>query len=173
MYKKHIILYLSIVTIVLSLGIAYASIVTKGFTIDGITSAEVDTSQFDVKFIGTPSVNIGTTSATINASIDSLDDHKAHLDVSGLKTKGQTVTASYVIHNSSHDLSASLASPNITNSNPEYFQVFSTFDNNNLLLTKGNDITLTISVKLLKTPISSNSVASNTTITIVATPVQP
>jgi hypothetical protein len=176
MKKKQLVIYLVVVVGILALGIGYAAIATQGFTINGNLSSDVDTDQFKVKFTGTPLTNIGTTNATMSATIDSSDStsRTATLNVSGLKARGETVTATYTIINDSSDLTANLGTPTVTNNNPTYFNVTATYGANGDTILAGNTTTIIVTVELLKTPIdTADNLTSTTKVTFDATPSHP
>jgi hypothetical protein len=173
MYKGKVVISLAIITIILTLSIVYAAVINKGFQIGGLLSSDVDPSLFIVRFTGVPTVNLGNTSASVTALIDENDNKKAILNVDELKTAGQTVSATFTVVNDSASLKASLGTPVISNNNSEYYEVSSSYNTNNPLLASGQTAELTITVRLLKTPIDKNAnIESDTIITLVATPVQ-
>jgi hypothetical protein len=173
MKKKQVVIVLVVIVGILALGIGYAAIATQGFRINGNLSSNVDSSQFNVRFTGTPSTNVGSTGATASATLDGTDTNgrTANLSVSGLTAKDQTVTATYNIINNSASLKANLGTPSITVPNDDYFAVTTEYANAELAA-NGGTTTLTVTVRMKKTPIDPDDtkLSSAVTITFDATP---
>ncbi|MBR3613572.1 MAG: leucine-rich repeat domain-containing protein [Clostridia bacterium] len=160
---NKIILTVAIVAVLL-LGIGYAAIQNITLNISGSAAADPSQSNFKVMFSGTPTVSDDT---YVTASIT--DDTNATINVAGLTKKGDVVTATYTVQNASEDLSADLAVSTI-NSNTEYFTLISELDKSSLVA--GEATTLTVTVKLTKTPIV-DSVSTTIGVQLEAMPVQP
>lgn len=162
-----VVLFLAIVLV----AVGYAAITNVTLNINGTAQAAANQDNFSVEFTGTPTVS---DEDKVTATIDSTDATQATLDVTGLTAKGDTVTATYTIKNLSEDLSASLATPPVTNDNPTYFNVTTSFGGNPTIA-KGETTTLTVTVELLKTPIdaATEDLDAEIGVEIVATPVQP
>lgn len=155
---------------VLLVGIGYAS-VTRVLKITGSATVSPDNDNFIVQFTGTPTKE---GNGTITAEIDEADATKATISVAGLTTKDQVATATYTIENASKaaDLTAylSIDAENTTNSNTDYFQVTHEFAEESIGV--GDTTTVTVTVKVLKTPIDAAE-TSNITITLNASPEAP
>ena len=164
MTKTSKIIIAFVIVAVLILGIAYAAIQNVTLHITGTATAGASQENFTVKFSGTPEVS---DSDKVTAAVT--DDINATINVSGLSSKGEVVTARYTIQNTSADLSANL-SATLSNSNTEFFNV--TYDFESESITSAEATTITVTVELLKTPIEE-SVSSTVGIQIVAEPVQP
>ena len=97
------------------------------------------------------------------------DSTHARINVEGLTAKGDVVTATYKVQNTSSDLSANL-SVLTTNSNEEYFTITSQLGKSTL--TAGEETTLTITIQLIKTPIN-DGINSIIGLQLTSEPVQP
>lgn len=155
-----------IVLAILLIGVGYAAITAVTLRISGTAEAEGNQANFTVEFVKEPAPETsgkGTISATVT------DEHNAVLNVSDLTAKGDTAIATYTIQNTSADLSANLKA-NVVNGNDENFETTYSFGKTSL--THGDTTTLTVTVKLLKTPIT-DSVNTTIGVQITAEPVQP
>ena len=96
------------------------------------------------------------------------------MNVTGLTAKGNTATATFEIENTSADLSAALSVVDpVENSNPEYFDVTYNIADPVIGVNETTaTTTITVTVKLIKTPITQDE---ETTIGIIlnADPQQP
>ena len=164
MSKTSKIILVTIIATCILLGLGYAAIQNITLNVIGTVAADPNQANFKVGFVGTPEVSDGTyVSAGITNSTN------ATIDVSGLTTKGQKVTATYNIKNDSKDLSSDL-SVKATSSNTEYFVVSSRLNKSSLVA--GEETTVTVTVELSKTLIE-NSASTNIGITLDAYPVEP
>ena len=164
MSKTNKIIVVALLAAVLLLGVGYAAIQNITLNISGTAAADPSQSNFKVMFTGTPEVSDAT---YVTAGIT--DDTNATINVAGLTTKGQIVSATYTVQNTSTDLSADL-SVATTNSNTEYFTISSQLAKTSL--TAGEATTVTVTVELTKTPVSE-SVSSTVGVQLTAVPVQP
>jgi uncharacterized membrane protein len=164
MTKTSKIILAVVIAAVLIIGVGYAAIQNITLYIEGTANANADQANFTVKLSGTPKVSDET---KVTASV--VDDTHATLNVSGLTVKGESVTATYTIQNTSADLSADL-SASVTNSNNEYFKVTQEIAKSNI--EKGAATTITVTVELIKTPITASE-TSTIGVTVTAAPVQP
>lgn len=155
----------TIVAASILLGLGYAAIQNITLNITGTAAADPNQSNFKVRFINNPAPTV-TDSTYAIASIT--DDYNATINVSGLTTKGQTVSATYTIENASVDLSADLAI-STTNTNTEYFKISSQLAKTSLIA--GEKTTVTVTVELTKTPLES--VSSTIGVQMLAMAVQP
>ena len=159
---------LLIATIIL-IAIGYAAITNVELKISGTGNAQANKDNFIVEFIGIPTTGgKGTTTATINASKKT----EGTVEVSGLTAKGDTATATYTVKNQSQDLSADLTAK-ATSSNESYFETMCTVEKTTLKAQE--ETTLTVTIKLLKTPIdeTKEDLTSNIGVSIIAEPKQP
>lgn len=158
-----VILLLAIVLV----AVGYAAISNIQLNITGDVQATPEQTNFVVEFSGTPTTSDDT---KVTAELNQSDPLKATMNVTGLSAAGDTVTATYTIENKSPDLSAALSATE-TNSNTEYFEVShniaepSTID-------AGETTTITVTVKLIKTPVDTDETTS-IGVTITAEPEQP
>ena len=158
-----------LVLAIILVGIAYAAITNTELNISGTGKAEGIQSNFVVEFIGTPTTSgDGTTVATIDEKVKT----KGTITVTKLTTRGETATAKYTVKNKSAELSADLKAE-ATCSNDDYFEVICSLDKTTL---KAQEETiLTVSVKMLRTPVdeTKENVKADITAKITAEPKQP
>ena len=157
-----------LVAIVL-VAIGYAAITNVTLNIDGTAKSEGNPDNFKVELVGEPQTSgDGTTTATINTT----DKTQGTMNVSGLNAKGQTAIATYTVKNQSVDLSADLTAK-ATSTNDEYFEVQCSLDKTTLKA--GEETTMTVKVKLLKTPIdeTKENLLTEIGVNIDAEPKQP
>ena len=149
--------------------VGYAAITKVGLNIDGTAKSEGNPDNFKVELIGEPQTSgDGTTTATINTA----DKTQGTMNVSGLNAKGQTAIATYTVKNQSADLSADLTAK-ATSTNDEYFEVQCSLDKTTLKAQE--ETTMTVKVKLLKTPIdeTKENLSTEIGINVDAEPKQP
>ena len=164
MKKKRTFLGVALLIAVLVLGVGYAAI-TKNLSISGTASATTNNENFKVKFEGTPVTDkTNAPSSTVEATVT--NDLTATINVSGLTTTNDTVTATYTIKNESPELSADLAVGSIANDNAVYFEVTANLAASTIA--KGDSTTVTVTVKLIKTPVEDQSAAISIPITATA-----
>ena len=164
MTKTSKIILVTIVATSILLGLGYAAIQNITLNITGTASASADQANFKVGFIGTPVVSDSAyATATITA------DNSATINVQGLTSVGDNVTATYDIKNSSLDLSADF-NINTTNNNSEYFKISSKLGKSSLKA--GETTNVLVTVELIKTPINSN-VSATIGVGLTAMPVEP
>lgn len=162
MKNKKLVIAAIVVAAIVILGVAYAAISNISLNINGTAAASPSQSNFIVGFTGTPTVTGGATAKLT-------DDKNATMTVTGLTAKGDKATATYTVKNSSPDLTANLTVTN-TNSNTDYFKVTQTVTPASLA--KGASATVTVTVELLKTPITGDQSAT-IQVKLVAAPAQP
>ena len=154
---------------IILVAVGYAAITNVTLNINGTAKSGANQSNFVVEFIGTPTTGgKGTTTATINASKKT----EGTVEVTGLTAKGDTATATYTVKNQSQDLSADLTAE-ATSSNEKYFETICTVEKTTLKAQE--ETTLTVTIKLLKTPIdeTKEDLTSNIGVSITAEPKQP
>ena len=158
-----------LVLAIILVGIAYAAITNTELNISGTGKAEGSQSNFVVEFIGTPTTSgDGTTVATIDEKVKTTGT----ITVTKLTTRGETATAKYTVKNKSAELSADLKAE-ATCTNDDYFEVICSLDKTTL---KAQEETiLTVSVKMLRTPVdeTKENVKADITAKITAEPKQP
>ncbi len=165
--KKKSSLYLGIFLIlaVLMLGIGYAAI-TNNLTISGAAQAAINNENFKVKFDQTVAPEITKPDESFTATATYSADLTATIDVKGLSTTHDYVTVTYKIKNESPELGAALAVGSITNSNQDYFEVTANLAKDNIA--HGESTTLTVTVKLIKTPVEQQNTGITVPITATA-----
>ena len=154
---------------VILVAIAYAAITNVTLNINGTSKSQANQTNFVVQFVGEPTTGgKGTTTATINTSKRT----EGTVNVEGLTAKGDTATATFMVQNSSQDLSADLTAK-ATSSNEDYFEVRCKIDDTTLKA--GATTELTVTVELLKTPIdeTKEDLSTNIGVSITAEPKQP
>ena len=157
-----------LVAIVL-VAVGYAAITNVTLNIKGTAKSEGNPDNFKVELIGEPQTSgDGTTTATI----DNQDKTQGTMNVSGLNAKGQTAIATYTVKNQSTDLSSDLTAK-ATSTNDEYFEVQCSLDKTTLKAQE--QTTMTVKVKLLKTPIdeTKENLSTEIGVNIDAEPKQP
>ena len=167
MNKKTVVGVVLFLAIVL-LAVGFAAITAVNLVITGNTTATPSQENFKVVFTGEPETS---EPGKVTADINEDDPTKATMDVSGLTAKDQFVTATFTIQNKSADLSAQLTEVSAVNTNTAYFKVDTNIAEPTLV-TAGSTTTVTVTVTLLKTPISGDETGT-TTVTLKADPVQP
>ena len=166
MTKTSKIILVTIIATSILLGLGYAAIQNITLNITGTAVANPNQSNFKVHFVQDKAPTVSN-SAFATATVT--DDINATINVSGLTSKGQVVSAVYTVKNSSTDLSSDL-SVATTNSNTEYFTLSSELANTSLKA--GETTTVTVTVELTKTPLDGN-VSSTIGVQLTAAPVQP
>ena len=161
MKKKRTFLVVALLVAALSLAVGYAAI-TKNLAVTGSASATPDNDNFKVRFTGTPTTSDGT-----KVTAEVTNELAAKINVSGLTTTGDTVTATYTIENYSAELGAALEVGSITNTNSNYFKVTASLAKP--AIAKGETTTLTITVELLKTPVDDQITSITVPVTATAT----
>lgn len=172
MKNKKLIVGLIFLIAVLVIGIGYAAINNIELKVGGTTNATTAQGNFQVAFTEVKNVS---DSSKVEASIDESDKLTAVMNVSGLTAKGDTVTATYEIKNTSPDLSAELTAAVTKNTNSTYFQVTQSMADP-ITIAKDKTTTVTVTVELVKTPITAEDEAAATgeiEVTVTAKPVQP
>ena len=154
----------SMLVAIMLIGVGYALIQNITLNITGSATANPNDANFGVKFAETTEVS---DASKVTAAIT--NDTNATINVVGLTSAGETVTATYTVQNTSTDLSADL-SVETTNDNTEYFEITSQLGKTSIVA--GEATTLTVTVELLKTPIVATEKATMG-IQLTAVPVQP
>ena len=164
MISRTRLILIALVSVVLLIGVGFAAITSTQLNITGNTIANPDQSNFIVKFLETTEVS---DSGKVTAEV--VDDTHATLEVRGLVTKSDYVTATYIMKNMSDDFSADIAIA-IGNNNEEYFSTTAELEKTSLKA--GEEAKIVVRVELIKVPKTQDETAKVTTL-IEATPVQP
>ena len=178
MRQKRTFVTLLLVIALLCLGIGYAVIDDITLTIGGDVKASPDGANFVVKFKdnGTANVTVGPDAAVATPTASGT---AAELNVTGLTAAGDTVVATWTIENTSPDLLAnvSLKTGEVTG-NADYFEISAEIADADedtgiaSLAAVNGSTTVTVTVKLVKTPIDSD-VTGTIKVELLAEPVQP
>ena len=153
----------ALIVLVLLLGVGYATVSSVNLNINGTAKAE--SKELQVFYDG---VNSGT-SAKVTAISSPVNTRAATFTVENM-TLNETVTMTFEVKNYETDVNATLAAPSVTqNKNEDYFQVTTSCDKTTL--NAGDTATITVNVKLIKTPVSEEAGSTTVTVTMAASPV--
>ena len=169
MKNRRIILISFLLVTTLCVGIGYAAVQqTLTVTGNGSVGAEQaeEAFQADVKFDSNV-VKGGTGSGNHQGNTASASGNQATFNVTSLQGKGDTATFKFKVVNAG-DLDATVAVPQISMESDEYFQVTTDWGDSEKSLTAGGNLEFTVTVTLLKTPVTDVSM-KEATITITAT----
>ena len=159
--KKMITTALIVLTLVL--GVGYATVSSVKLNING--TAKAGSKELQVFYDG---VNSGT-SDNVTAISSPAKTRGATFTVENM-TLGEIVTMTFEVKNYETDVKATLAAPSVTqNLNQEYFEVTTSCDKTNLNV--GETATITVNVKLKKTPVSEEAGSTTVTVEMAASPV--
>ena len=153
----------ALIVLVLLLGVGYATVSSVSLNINGTSKAE--TKELQVFYDG---VNSGTSDKV--TAISSPDKERTATFTVDNMTLNETVTMTFEVKNYETDVNATLAAPSVTqNTNEEYFQVTTSCDKTTL--NAGDTATITVNVKLIKTPVSEEAGSTTVTVEMAASPV--
>lgn len=164
MNRKKTLYGLGLLALILVLGVGYAAVSEVTLNIDG--SATVASEALKVSFNGVTDtedddkVVASSTDNSLNASIQ----------VTNL-TLNEAVSATYTIKNQETDVDANVIKKQISNDKPEFFEVTTSVDNSAETITAGGTGTVTVTVRLIKTPIEATDSTANIQIDLTASPV--
>lgn len=164
MNRKKTLYGLGLLALILVLGVGYAAVSEVTLNIDG--SATVANEALKVSFNGVTDteddgkVVASSTDNSLNASIQ----------VTSL-TLNEEVSATYTIKNQETDVDANVIKKQISNDKPEFFEVTTSVDNSAETITAGGTGTVTVTVRLIKTPIETDDSTANIQIDLTASPV--
>lgn len=164
MNRKKTLYGLGLLALILVLGVGYAAVSEVTLNIDG--SATVASEALKVSFNGVTDteddgkVVASSTDNSLNASIQ----------VTNL-TLNEAVSATYTIKNQETDVDANVIKKQISNDKPEFFEVTTSVDDSAETITAGGTGTVTVTVKLIKTPIETSDSTANIQIDLTASPV--
>lgn len=164
MNRKKTLYGLGLLALILVLGVGYAVVSEVTLNIDG--SATVASEALKVSFNGVTDteddgkVVASSTDNSLNASIQ----------VTNL-TLNEAVSATYTIKNQETDVDANVIKKQISNDKPEFFEVTTSVDDSAETITAGGTGTVTVTVKLIKTPIETSDSTANIQIDLTASPV--
>ena len=153
----------ALIVLVLLLGVGYATVSSVSLNING--TAKAGSKELQVFYDG---VNSGT-SDKVTAISSPARTRGATFTVENM-TLGEIVTMTFEVKNYETDVNATLAAPNVTqNTNGDYFQVTTSCDKTTL--NAGDTATITVNVKLIKTPVSEEACSTTVTVEMAASPV--
>lgn len=164
MNRKKTLYGLGLLALILVLGVGYAVVSEVTLNIDG--SATVASEALKVSFNGVTDteddgkVVASSTDNSLNASIQ----------VTNL-TLNEAVSATYTIKNQETDVDANVIKKQISNDKPEFFEVTTSVDDSAETITAGGTGTVTVTVRLIKTPIEATDSTANIQIDLTASPV--
>ena len=165
MNRKKTLYGLGLLALILVLGVGYAAVSEVTLNIDG--SATVASEALKVSFNGVTDteddgkVVASSTDNSLNASIQ----------VTNL-TLNEAVSATYTIKNQETDVDANVIKKQISNDKPEFFEVTTSVDDSAETITAGGTGTVTVTVRLIKTPIETSDSTANIQIDLTASPVE-
>ena len=153
----------ALIVLVLLLGVGYATVSSVNLNINGTAKAE--SKELQVFYDG---VNSGTSDKV--TAISSPDKERTATFTVENMTLEETVTMTFEVKNYETDVNATLAAPSVTeNTNEEYFQVTTSCDKTTL--NAGGTATITVNVKLIKTPVTEEAGSTTVTVAMAASPV--
>ena len=152
----------ALIVLALALGVGYATVSSVNLNING--TAKAGSKELQVFYDGT---NSGT-SAKVTAISSPANTRAATFTVENM-TLNETVTMTFEVKNYETDVNANLAAPSVTNTNENYFQVTASCDKTTL--NAGDTATITVNVKLIKTPVSEEAGSTTVTVEMAASPV--
>lgn len=164
MNRKKTLYGLGLLALILVLGVGYAAVSEVTLNIDG--SATVASEALKVSFNGVTDtedddkVVASSTDNSLNASIQ----------VTNL-TLNEAVSATYTIKNQETDVDANVIKKQISNDKPEFFEVTTSVDASAETIAASGTGTVTVTVKLIKTPIEASDSTANIQIDLTASPV--
>ena len=164
MNRKKTLYGLGLLALILVLGVGYAAVSEVTLNIDG--TATVASEALKVSFNGVTDteddgkVVASSTDNSLNASIQ----------VTNL-TLNEAVSATYTIKNQETDVDANVIKKQISNDKPEFFEVTTSVDDSAETITAGGTGTVTVTVRLIKTPIETDDSTANIQIDLTASPV--
>lgn len=173
MKKKSSLLSLGLIALVLVLGVGYAVVQEVDLTISG--TASVKGSTLAVYFNGETSKEDAT-----NGKVTATATNKtlaANITVTDL-TLNETVTATYTVVSEETDVAAKISKESITvldtatkkKDLSSYFEVSTDVDTTPKTLAAGGETTVTVTVKLIKTPVEEADSKGDITVNLLVEP---
>lgn len=164
MKNKKSLLGLGLFALILVLGVGYAVVSSVNLTFGGSATAKVAELSVDIASV----VDTKTGSATVEHSLGSTHAVSDTFTIKDM-VLDEEVTMVYTIDNHETDVDATLtAVGSIENDNEEYFLATATVDKASL--PHGGTTTVTITVKLIKTPVAEGKDVANITYKVLASP---
>jgi len=163
--KKRRTLIVSLLLIAaLALGIGYAAL-TDVLDIQG--TAEVNQAAAEDSFNQDVYFSAVSSGEGYTASINPDNNDKGTFTVTGLKDKGNVISITYTIKNEG-DLDAVVTPKVQQNSNPTYFEITSDWASTAQTIAANSEKTITVNVKLLELPTTTQAASFNIELTAVA-----
>ena len=155
--------FLILALLVFFLGIGYAVVSSVGLEIGG--TANVENADLKVAFNGDTEVS-NEQKVTATAVDDSLS---ATILVKDLQLN-EVVTATYYIKNKESDVKASVIVSDIENDKSNFFEVTTDVDNTPKTIDALGVESITITIRLVKTPINTEDSKANIKVVLTASP---
>lgn len=155
--------FLILVLFVIFLGVGYAVVSSVNLEIGG--TANVQNADLKVTFNGNTDIS-DEQKVTATAVDDSLS---ATILVKNLQLN-EVVTATYYIKNKETDVNASIIANSIENDKKDFFEVSTDVDSVAKTIEAGGVESVTITIKLIKTPINTEDSKANIKVLLVASP---
>lgn len=163
MRNKRSFLLLTLLVLVFFLGIGYAVVSSINLEIGG--TVDVQDADLKVAFNGTTEVS--SEQKVIATSVD--NSLNASIEVKDLELN-EIVTATYYIRNKETDVNASISVDSIQNNKTEFFEVFTDIDTTAKTIEAGGVDSVKITVKLIKTPITTEDSKATIKVVLTASP---
>lgn len=153
MKNKKSLLSLGLLALVLVLGVGYAVVSNVGLTFGGKATVADAALKVDIESV-THNAPAGVT------VVDTVTQHskEASFEISGMKLN-DTVTITYTVANHETDVDATLTNKTALTGANEYFEASYVIDNANIA--KNSTTTVTVTVKLVKTPVTTEQGTAN------------
>lgn len=164
MKNKKSLLSLVIFALVLILGVGYAVVSNVGLTIGGTASVKNANLKVDIESVADTKTSGATISHTLTTHAD-----KDTFTITDMELN-ETVTMVYTVANHETDVDAKLTGVELTNSNEQYFDVKYTINGETIAANDGTT-TVTVTVKLVKTPVTEAQGTTTVSLTLNAAPV--
>lgn len=165
MKSKKSLLSLGLIALILVLGVGYAAVSGLDLSING--TASVEDSVLKVSFLGVENDADQDTVVTNTLTDGDISDK---FSISNLSL-GESVTLTYTVQNKETDVDAVLSEKTtLTNSNPEHFEA--TYKITNPNVEAGKTTTVTVTVKLIQTPVVNTDNSAEFSLTLAAAPAQ-
>lgn len=153
----------ALIVLVLLLGVGYATVSSVKPNIKG--TANAGSKNLEVFYNG---VNSGIVAGKVTTISSSDKTREATFTVENM-TLNETVTMTFEVKNYETDVNATLAAPSVTqNTNSQHFEVTTSCDKTTL--NAGDTATITVNVKLIKTPVNESDGSTSVTVEIAASP---
>lgn len=163
MKNKKSLLSLVIFALVLILGVGYAIVSSVDLTIGGTAGVKNASLKVDFESVADTKTSGATISHTLTQHAK--EDEFTITDM----VLNETVTMEYTVANHETDVDADLTEKiALSNNNPEYFEVSYKINGNEIKA--GGTTTVTVTVKLVKTPVTEAQGKTTVSLTLNAAP---